>query len=176
MASRKRRRRLHGFVAMSRANSETPRLRGLLAQIAREQSDYEVDLIFAHERLPTHALLIRNLHRLVARSDFVLCFTAGQNADVCFEAGLAFGLEKPLVLVILPRTRSIPATFVGHFFVELTGDSTDHEELKSALASVVAGLAGKGRTGATRVRRSVRLPRFGCAAGMERGGSGYEAG
>lgn len=110
-----------------------------------------VDLIFAHERLTTHSLLIKNLHRFVAGSDFVLCFTDGQDPDVAFEAGLAFGLRKPFVLAILPETQRLPATFVGHFYVELSGDDADdRESLSVVLAGLVADLAGEDMANATR--------------------------
>jgi hypothetical protein len=162
MTSLNKRRRLQGFVAMPDGHRHTPRLHGLLNQVA---GDYKIDLIFAHERLPTHSLLIKNLHRLVAGSDFVLCFTDGEDPDVAFEAGLAFGLEKPFVLVILPEAQRLPATFMGHFYVELSGDSEDRERLRSVLANLVAGLAGKDRASATRAGCSVELARMGCAVG-----------
>jgi hypothetical protein len=157
------RRRLQGFVAMPDRHPYMPRLHGLLNQVS---GDYRIDLVFAHERLPTHSLLIKNLHELVARSDFVLCFTDGQEPDVAFEAGLAFGLQKPFVLVILPETERLPATFMGHFYVELSeDDADDRETLSVALARLVAGLTEEDMANATRVDRSVRLPRMGCAAG-----------
>jgi hypothetical protein len=81
-------RRLQGFVAMPDGHRHIPRLHGVLNQIA---DDYSIDLIFAHERLSTHLLLRKNLRRLVARSDFVLCFADGQDPDIAFEAGLACG-------------------------------------------------------------------------------------
>src|SRR5207244_10834885 len=96
------RRRLQGFVAMPDRYRQKSQLRALLTQIASEFSDCEVGLVFAQETLPTHKLLIRNLRGVVARADFVLCVTDGQDRDVSFEAGLAFGLEKPLLLVMLP--------------------------------------------------------------------------
>lgn len=143
-------------------SSHTPRLQSFLNQIS---IDYGIDLIFAHERLPTHSLLIKKLHRLVAGSDFVLCFTDGQDPDVAFEAGVAFGLQKPFVFVLLPETQRLPATFMGHFYVELSGDANDLERLRSVLANLVAGLAGKDRASATRAGCSVELPRMGCAVG-----------
>jgi len=126
-----------------------------MSQIA---GDYSIDLIFAHERMPTHSLLINNLHGLAARSDFVLCCTDGQDPDVAFGAGLAFGLQKPFVLVILPETERPPPTFMGHFYVELSGDVSDRECLRSAMASLVAGLAGEDIANAARGSRSVPLP------------------
>ena len=162
MAYPNTRRRLQGFVAMPDGYRRMPRLQGLLTQIA---GDFGIDLIFGHERLPTHSLLIKNLRQLVAGSDFVLCFTDGQDPDVAFEAGLAFGLQKPFVLVVLPETERVPATFMGHFYVELSGDASDHECLRSALESLVAGLARKDGKSATRSGRSVRLARMGCAIG-----------
>jgi hypothetical protein len=164
-----KRSRLQGLVAMPDKNGHTARLSELLIQIASELSGRQVDLIFAHERLTTHSLLIKNLHRLVAGSDVVLCFTDGQDPDAAFEAGLAVGLQKPLVLVILPETQRLPATFMGHFYVELTGDSEDRERLRSALGSLVGGLAGKDGASATRSGRSVRLARMGCDAGRRTG-------
>jgi hypothetical protein len=159
MTSRKKRRRLRGLVAMANGDRHTPRLRGLLNRIA---GDHKIDLIFAHERLPTHSLLIKNLHRLVADSDFVLCFTDGLDPDIAFEAGLAFGLQKSFVLVILPDTRRLPATFMGHFYLELSGDTTDHERLRSVLANLVAGLSR--RNGASVGSLLLAgLPRLGCA-------------
>jgi hypothetical protein len=147
-------------------NGHTPRLTELLIQIASVLSGRQVDLIFAHERLTTHSLLIKNLHRLVAGSDLVLCFTDGQDPDVAFEAGLAFGLQKPFVLVLLPETERVPATFMGHFYVELSGDGADdRESLRVVLAGLVADLAGEDMANATRVVRSLRLPRIGCAVG-----------
>ena len=155
-------RRLQGFVAMPDGHRHIPRLHGVLNQIA---DDYSIDLIFAHERLSTHLLLRKNLRRLVARSDFVLCFTDGQDPDIAFEAGLAVGLQKPFVLVILPETQRLPATFMGHFYVELSGDTSDHERLRSAFESLVADLAGGDMAIAARGGGSVRLPRMGCAVG-----------
>ena len=81
----------------------------------------QAGLVFAHEKVPTHFLLRRDLHRLVARADFVFCVTDGQDPDVSFQAGLAFGLQKPLLLVILPEARILPVTFMGHFYVKLYG-------------------------------------------------------
>jgi hypothetical protein len=150
-------------------NGHTPRLSELLIQIASELSGRQVDLIFAHERLTTHSLLIKNLHRLVAGSDFVLCCTDGEDLDVAFEAGLAVGLQKPLVLVILPETERLPATFMGHFYVELSGDADDFERLRSALTSLVASLVGKDRASPTLGGRSIELPRMGCAVGRSAG-------
>jgi hypothetical protein len=155
-------RRLQGFVAMPDGHRHIPRLHGVLNQIA---DDYSIGLIFAHERLPTHLLLKKNLRQLVARSNFVLCFTDGRDLDIAFEARLAFGLQKPFVLVILPETQRLPATFMGHFYVELSGDTSDRERLKSALARLVAGLAGKNKAGANRFGRSGPLFRMGCAVG-----------
>jgi hypothetical protein len=160
MTSRKKRRRLQGFVAMPDGGRHTPRLRGLLNRIA---DDYKIDLIFAHERLTTHSLLIKNLQRLVARADFVVWVTDGQDLDVSFEAGCAVGLRKPFLLVILPETWRLPATFMGHFYVELSGDVSDHECLRSALASLVAEIVGKDRARPTLC--PVELPRMGCAVG-----------
>ena len=156
-------RRLQGFVAMPDGHRHIPRLHGVLNQIA---DDYSIDLIFAHERLSTHLLLRKNLRQLVARSDFVLCFTDGQDPDIAFETGLAFGLQKPFVLVLLPETQRLPATFMGHYYVELSGDDADdRESLRVVLASLVADLAGGDMAGATRVGGSARLPRMGCAVG-----------
>ena len=59
----------------------------------------------------------------------------------------------------------VPATFMGHFYVELSGDVSDQESLKSALASMVAGLAGEDMANAARRGGLVRLPRMGCAVG-----------
>src|SRR5436309_2475589 len=92
--------RRRGFVAVPYEHRQTPRVRRLLTQIASELSECRLDLVFADEKLPTHFLLRRNLRRLVVRSDFVLCVTDGQDPDVSFQAGLAFGLQKPLLLVI----------------------------------------------------------------------------
>jgi hypothetical protein len=167
MASLKQQRRLQGFVAMPDGHRHTPRLHGLLNQVA---GDYKIDLIFAHERLPTHLLPKKNLRQLVARSDFVLCFTDGRDLDIAFEAGLAFGLQKPFVLVLLPETQRVPATFMGHFYVELSGDDADdRESLRVMLAGLVADLAGEDIANATRVGRSVRFPRMGCAVGRSAG-------
>jgi hypothetical protein len=165
MTSLKKRRRLQAFVTMPDGDGHTPRIRVLLTQIVGELSDYKVDLVFAHERLPTHLLLRKTLRPLVARSDFVLCFTDGQDPDVAFEAGLALGLEKPFVLVLLPETERMPATFMGHFYVELSGDSEDRERLRLVLANLVRGLGGEDTADATRGGGSVRLPRMGCAGG-----------
>lgn len=163
MTSFKKQGRLQGFVAMPDGHRHTPRLRGLLSQIS---GDYSLDVIFAHERLPTHSLLVKNLQQLVAHSDFVLSFTDGLDPDVAFEAGVALGLQKPFVLVILPETERLPATFMGHFYVELSGDDADdRESLRVVLARLVADLAGEDMANATRVGRSVRLPRMGCAVG-----------
>jgi nucleoside 2-deoxyribosyltransferase len=120
------------------------------SRIARNLGDPAIELIFAHERLTTHAVLVQNLRRLMAAADFVICFTDGINLNVSFEAGLAVGLGKPLVLAILPGARSMPATFVGQCYVELHGNAEDRDELRGILASIVAG-------------RALRLPRFGCA-------------
>ena len=49
MTTHKKRRRLQAFVAMPDGDRHTPRLHGLLNQIA---GDYSIDLIFAHERCP----------------------------------------------------------------------------------------------------------------------------
>jgi hypothetical protein len=156
-------RRLQGFVAMPDGHRHIPRLHVVLNQIA---GDYSIDLIFAHERLSTHLLLRKNLRQLVARSDFVLCFTDGQDPDIAFEAGLAVGLQKPFVLVILPETQRLPATFMGHFYVELSeDDADDRESLRVALARLMAGLTDEDMASAARVGRSVRLPRMGCAVG-----------
>src|SRR5713226_8994754 len=141
MAALKKRRQLQGYVAMPNEYRETPRVRELLAQVARELSDCKLDLVFSHEKVPTHFLLRKDLHRLVARADFVFCVTDGPDPDVAFEAGLAFGLQKPLLLVILPETRMLPATFMGHFYVKLSGDASDHDCLKSAVESLVTGRA-----------------------------------
>jgi hypothetical protein len=163
MTSLNKRRRLQGFVAMPDGNRHTPRLHDLVNQVA---GDYKIDLIFAHERLPTHLLLKKNLRQLVARSDFVLCFTDGQDLDIAFEAGLAFGLQKSFVLVLLPETQRVPATFMGHFYVELSEDGADdRESLRVALARLVAGPTDEDMASAARVDRSVRLPRMGCAIG-----------
>lgn len=151
---------------MPDGDRHTPRLRGLLTQVA---GDYKIDLIYAHERLPTHSLLIKNLRRLVAGSDFVLCFTDGEDPDVAFEAGVALGLQKPFVLVLLPETERVPATFMGHFYVELSGEVSDRDCLRSALASLVAGLVGKERASPTLAGRSIELPRMGCAVGRRTG-------
>jgi hypothetical protein len=160
--SAEKRRRLQGLVAMPDKNGHTPRLTELLIQIVRELSDCKVDLLFAHERLPTHSLLIKNLYRLVAGSDFVLCFTDGQDPDIAFEAGLASGLQKPFVLVILPETQRLLATFMGHLYVELPGDSEDREHLRSVLANLGAGLSR--RNGASVGPPLLAgLPRLGCA-------------
>ena len=167
MASIKKRRQFQGFVAMPDKSGHTPRLRDLLTEIASESSGCKLDLIFAHESLTTHSLLIKNLHRLVARADFVVCVTDGQDVDVSFEAGCAVGLQKPLLLVILPETRRLPASFMGHFYVELSGYVSDHECLRSALARLVAGLVGKDR--ASRAGCSVEIPRMGCAVGRRTG-------
>jgi len=107
-------------------------------------------------------LLRENLRQLVARSDFVLCCTDGQDRDVAFEAGLALGLKKPFVLVLLPETERVPATFMGHFYAELSGDSEDRGRLRSVLANLVAGLSR--RNGAS-VGSSLPagLARLGCA-------------
>src|SRR5437899_8092389 len=113
MSALTKRRRLHGFVAMPDEHRRKPRARGLLTQVASELSDCKLDLVFAQEKQPTHFLLRRNLHRLVARADFVFCVTDGQDPDVAFEAGLAFGLQKPLLLVILPEARILPAPLRG---------------------------------------------------------------
>jgi hypothetical protein len=86
---------------------------------------------------------------------------------VSFEAGVAFGLGKPLVVVILPGTWVMPETFAGHFYVELAGDASDEECLKSALTRVGEGIADRSMGGVT-TARSIQLPRFGCAIGMER--------
>src|SRR2546426_9592243 len=102
--------KLRGFVAMPDGYRETARVCELLVQVASELSGCRLDLVFAHEKVPTHFLLRRDLHRLVARADFVFCVTDGQDPDVVFEAGLAFGLQKPILLVILPETRMLPAT------------------------------------------------------------------
>ena len=160
MSTLTKRRQLQGVVAMPDANRQTPRVRGLLIQVASEFSDCKVDLVFAHEKLPTHFLLRRNLRRLVARADFVLCVTDGQDPDVSFEVGLAFGLQKPLLLVILPETQRLPATFMGHFYVELSGDASDYERLKSAVASLAPLRSMPFRAG-----RSRQLSRMGCGAG-----------
>src|SRR5437899_8803050 len=156
MAVLTKRRRLQGFVAMPDGYRETARVRELLAQVARELSDCKLDLVFAHEKVPTHFLLRRDLHRLVARADFVFCVTDGQDPDVVFEAGLAFGLEKPLLLVILPEARILAAVFMGHFYVKLYGDASDHDCLKSGVASLVAG-------------RSRSLARMACGAAAGNG-------
>jgi hypothetical protein len=160
MASLNKRRRLQGFVAMPDGHRHMPRLQGLLTQIA---DDCNIDLIFGHESLTTHSLLIKELHRLVGRADFMVCVTDGQDLDVSFEAGCAIGLRKPLLLVILPETRRLPATFMGRVYVELSGDVSDHEYLRSALASLVAGLVGKDRARPTLC--PVEFPRMGCAVG-----------
>jgi len=165
MASRRKGRRLQGFIAVPERHGQTARVCELLTEVAGELSDWRVDLVFAHERLPTHRLLTRHLRPLVARSDFVLCVTDGHDLDVAFAAGLAFGLGKPFALVVLPETHRLPATFVGHFYVELAGDTSDHECLKSAMAGLVADLVGDDMGNATRVGRSVRVQRMGCAAG-----------
>jgi hypothetical protein len=165
MASRGERRRVQGFIAVPERHGQTARVCRLLTEVASELSDCRLDLVFAQERLPTHLLLRENLRQLVARSDFVLCCTDGQDPDVAFEAGLAFGLQKPFVLVILPETQRLPATFMGHFYVELSGDTSDHERLRSALARLVAGLAGEDMANTARGGGSVRLPRMGCTGG-----------
>jgi hypothetical protein len=85
----------------------------------------------------------------------VLWITDGWNPNVAFEAGLAFGLEKPLLLVLLPETRRLPATCMGHYCVELAGDDSDGEELRTALTAVVSALRTNGR---------IQLERLGCAA------------
>src|SRR5207249_3911427 len=90
-----------GFVAVPYEHRQTARVRALLTQVASDLSGCRLDLVFADEKLPTHVLLRRNLRRVVTRSDFVLCVTDGQDREVAFEAGLAFGLRKPLLLVIL---------------------------------------------------------------------------
>ena len=164
MPTRTKRRQLQGIVAMPDANRQTPRVRGLLIQVASELSDCKLELVFAQEKLPTHFLLRRNLRRLVARADFVLCVTDGQDPDVVFEAGLAFGLQKPLLLVILPETRILPATFMGHFYVELCGDASDHDRLQSAMARLVAL-----RSAPLRAGRSRPLSRMGCGVGASNG-------
>jgi len=61
----------------------------------------------------------------------------------------------------LPETEILPATFMGHFYVELAGDASDRECLKSALATLVGG--PKAENG-----RSAGLARMGCAVGGER--------
>src|SRR5437867_12727790 len=157
MSTVTKRRQLQGFVAMPDTNRQTSRVRELLTQVASEFSDSKVELVFAHEKLPTHFLLRRNLRRLVARADFVLCVTDGQDPDVAFEAGLAFGLEKPLLFVLLPETERLPATFMGHFYVGLSGDAGDYDRLKPAVASLVAG------------SQSRQLSRMGCGAGAGSG-------
>lgn len=94
----------------------------------------------------------------------MLCFTDGQDPDIAFKAGLAFGLQKPFMLMILPETQRVPATFMGHFYAELSGDASNHERLRLGLASLVA-LVGEDMGNATRVGGSVRLHRMGCAVG-----------
>ena len=161
MSALKHHRRIQGFVAMPDDHPQTSRLRGLLTQIASESSDCTVTFVFAHERLTTHFLLIRNLHRLVARADFVLFATDGKHPDVSFEAGLAVGLHKPLLFVILPETRTLPATFMGHFSVELSGDESNRDRLKSALQKFVTLRSMPARAGATRA-----LSRMRCGGGV----------
>jgi hypothetical protein len=152
---------------MPHPHSEAARVHALLTAVAKELPDLEIKLTFAHETLATHALLIKNLRRLMAASDAVLCFTDGRNPDVSFEAGVALSLRKPLVVVILPGTWVMPETFAGHFYVELAGDSSDQECLKSALIRMGEGITDGSMRGAA-AGRSIRLPRFGCAVGMER--------
>jgi hypothetical protein len=154
-------------MAMPDRHPESGRVRDLLTGVASEFRDPEIKLVFAEETLSTHALLVRNLRRLVAASDAVLCFTDGRDPDVSFEAGVAVGLGKPLVVVILPGTWVMPETFVGHFYVELAGDSSDPECLKSALIRMGEGITDTSMRGAA-AGRSIRLPRFACAVGMER--------
>ena len=84
-----------------------------------------------------------------------------------FEAGLAYGLQTPFLLVLLPETRILPATCMGHFYVELSGGASDQECLRAALVSVTASLADKNGAG-HRTRRAVQpvgLSRMGCAVG-----------
>src|SRR5712692_9067530 len=78
MSAFKKRRQLKGFVAMPNGYRETARVRELLAQVASELSDCKLDLVFAHEKVPTHFLLRRDLRRLVARADVMFCLTDGQ--------------------------------------------------------------------------------------------------
>jgi len=166
--SRRSRGRLQVFVVMPNPHSEAPRVHALLRTIAGELRDPEVKLVFAHQALSTHALLIKNLRRVVTASDVVLCFTDGRNPDVSFEAGVGLGLGKPVVVVILPGTWVMPETFAGHYYLELVGDVSDQERLKSALTRVAAGLMPRGKTGAPAMNgRSIRLPRFMCAVAMK---------
>jgi len=119
-----------GICGDARGDRQTSRFRKLLTQMASEFSDCTGSLVLSHERLTTHVLLIKNLYRLVTGADFVLCVTDVRNPDISFEAGVAFGMRKPLLLVILPGTRTLPATFIGHFYVELSGDASDRDQLK----------------------------------------------
>jgi hypothetical protein len=64
------------------------------------------------------------------------------------------------MLVILPETHRLPATFMGHYYVELSGDGSDHECVSSALTGLVAGLVGKDRADPTRAGGAVELPRM----------------
>ena len=122
-------------------------LRQAANALAQPVDVVRADLAIRHERLEA------NLRHLVAECDVVVADVSDASPNVFFELGLAFALDKPLVL-ITRDLQSVPSNLRGYLFLQYdeseVGLSRLSKELEHALMRAFKELRARRKEAAVR--------------------------